>query len=818
MTHVGKTVSRFVVPAALALGMSGLSAGCKNAEAPGFESSNEDGGEIALKLTLASGQSLNSVGYTITGPGGYAKTGSIDVSRSTKLATTIGGIPNGTGYSISLSGTTTDGGTACNGSTSFSVTAHQTTTVAVAVLCKEQTRTGTVAINGTLNICPVVDGISANPSEAYVGAPVALQALAHDSDAGPVALSYQWTATSGTLSSATAQNPTFTCGSAGSATVTVTVSDGDPAATCADAYSATITCSTPVCAANCDDNNPCTSDACNADLTCTHQTVADNSLCQGGNVKVKILGFNDFHGQISAGKLVGTRPVGSAGVLSAYLKAAQAGIESQTILAHAGDFVGASPASSALLQDEPSLQWLNMLANGSCSYSDKTNAACNVVGTLGNHEFDEGKSELLRLLNGGNHLSGPFLEDPYRGARFPYVSANVVDEVTNVPILAPYVIKRVAGIPIAFVGAVLEATPTIVTPTGVAGLKFLDEATAVNSYVAEIKAQGIKTIVLLIHQGGSQTSYTTATNTSLTNSALNGADILDVVNRLDDEFDLVVSGHSHSFTNLLVSNANGKKILVTQAFSASTAYSDIDLTIDPVTKDVVTKTAKIVTTFADVAPGNAPDAAAVALTTAAETRVAPLVGMVVGFSPVSYTRTQNAAGESELGDIIADAQNLAEGTQFAFMNPGGIRADLIVAAGGANITWNDLFTIQPFGNTLVKMNLTGAQIKAVLEQQWQPTVTRMLQISGFGYTWDSALPVGSRVTEIHTAAGAALDPSATYAISCNNFLATGGDGFTAFVAGTNQIGGPIDLDALIEYTEHHNPLPAPVTGRITKLP
>src|SRR6185436_5382002 len=185
------------------------------------------------------------------------------------------------------------------------------------------------------------------------------------------------------------------------------------------------------------------------------------------------------------------------------------------------------------------IQFLNMLANGACSYADKLNPACNVVGTLGNHEFDEGKSELLRLLNGGNHVSGPFLEDPYQGARYPMVSANVVDEISGRPILPPYVIKKVMGVPIAFVGAVLEATPTIVTPSGVAGLKFLDEADAANSYVPEIQALGVKTIVLLIHQGGSQSSNTLPTNTALGNSALNGADILDVVTRLNSEFDVV---------------------------------------------------------------------------------------------------------------------------------------------------------------------------------------------------------------------------------------------------------------------------------------
>ena len=805
-----------VVSSTLTLGAALLAAGCGDEGANSLESS-EQTGEVALKLQVAPGATLASVSYSITGPDAYAKTGSLDVTQSAKISATVGGILAGSGYAITLSGSTADEGVVCNGSATFNVTAHQTTPVTVAVTCKEKAKLGGLLVSGALNVCPVADGINAGSNDLLVGASATLSALAHDSDAAPAALSYQWTASSGTLSDARAQNPTFTCSAPGTATLTFTVSDGDTSSGCADTLSTTVNCSAPVCAGGCDDGNPCTTDACGPSQACTHTTLADGSLCQGGNLKVKLLGINDFHGQLSAGKLVGGRPVGSAGVLSAYLKTAQVGIESQTLIVHAGDHVGASPAASALLQDEPSIQWLNLLANAACTYGDKANAACNIVGTLGNHEFDEGKSELLRLLNGGNHVSGPFLEDPYQGARFPYVSANVVDEVTNRPILPPYVIKRVQGVPIAFVGAVLEATPTIVTPSGVAGLKFLDEADAANSYVPEIKALGVKAIVLLIHQGGTQASYTTSTNTALTNAALNGPDILDVVTRLDSEFDVVISGHSHSFTNVLATNNQGKKILVTQAFSASTAYDDIDLTIDPVGKDIVTKSAKIVTTFADQAPGNAPDPAAAALTAAAEARVAPLVTQVVGFTAASYTRDQNAAGESALGDIIADSQNLAEGTQFAFMNPGGIRADLVVAAGGANITWNDLFTIQPFGNTLVKMNLTGAQIKALLEQQWQPTITRFLQISGLGYTWNAALPVGGRIVEVHDAAGVTLNPTAIYSITCNNFLAGGGDGFTTFVGGTNQIGGPVDLDAIIDYTEHHNPLPAPVTGRIVRL-
>ena len=242
-------------------------------------------------------------------------------------------------------------------------------------------------------------------------------------------------------------------------------------------------------------------------------------MCTNGSLRVKLLGINDFHGQLDAAKKVGTRPVGGAGVLVSYLRAAQLGIEDQTFFVHAGDLVGASPPDSALLQDEPSVQVMNLLANSSCAYMDKMNPACNWVGTLGNHEFDEGRVELLRLLNGGNFATGPFLEDPYRGARFPYVSANVVDDTTGMPLIQPLVVKQTHGVPIAFIGAVLKQTPTIVTPTGVAGLRFLDEADAINSYVPGLKAMGVHTIVVTIHQGGFQSSYNGPTNPTATQFA-----------------------------------------------------------------------------------------------------------------------------------------------------------------------------------------------------------------------------------------------------------------------------------------------------------
>ena len=547
-------------------------------------------------------------------------------------------------------------------------------------------------------------------------------------------------------------------------------------------------------------------------------------------VAVKILGINDFHGQLSAGKLVSRRPVGSAGVLAAYLRSASAAAPESTLLVHAGDHVGASPASSALLQDEPAISFLNQLANRHCReleaedrggvggaeeeddrFEGWMDPRCNVAGAVGNHEFDEGIAELRRLLGGGNHAKGPFLENPWRGARYPTLAANVVDATTGKPVLPPYVVKRVGGVPIAFVGVVLKETPTIVTPTGVAGLRFLDEADAVNAYVPVLQRRGVRAIVVLIHQGGSQRSFTGATDPA---GVVSGA-IVDIVKRLDDEVDLVVSGHTHSFTNAILQNQHGKSVLVTQSFSAGTAYADIDLEIDRETRDVVKKSASIVTTWADAGPGLTPDPAAAALTAAAEARVAPLVNQVIGTATTTLPAAGGPSGESSLGDLIADAQRAAvPGADLAFMNPGGVRADL--AAGP--VTWGNLFAIQPFGNSLVALTLTGDQVRQLLEQQWQgQPFPRILHVSGLSYTWDAASPVGSRVVEIRKG-GALLDLAASYRVVVNNFMAAGGDNFTVLVSGGNPVGGAQDIDALIAWVKSlPQPFGAPDGGRITRL-
>lgn len=529
---------------------------------------------------------------------------------------------------------------------------------------------------------------------------------------------------------------------------------------------------------------------------------------------VRILAINDFHGHLSSGRRVDDRPVGGAAVLAAYLKAASDDSSSpgSTLIVHAGDHVGASAPESAFLQDEPSIEFFNRLGNRHCRHSDRMHPECNLVGTPGNHEFDEGKDELLRLIEGGGHPSGPFLDAHYRGATFPYVSANVVDQTTGLPLLPPFVVKTVKGVRLAFIGAVLADTPAIVTPTGVAGLEFRDEAQSINRYVRRLREQeGIHAFVVLIHQGGRQTAYEGPTQGD---GQVVGAELLHIVSRLDDDVDVVISGHSHTFTNALLKNNHEKDILVTQAFSFGTAYADIRLMIDRRTEEILAKQASVVTAFADVPPGLTPDRDVEGLVARAEARVQPLVTRVVGEAAHPVLRAENEAGESPLGHLIADAQRAALGTDFAFMNPGGIRTDL---PGGA-LTYRDLFLVQPFGNTLIRMTLTGQDIYDLLNQQWlsQPQ-PRMLKVSGLTYTWDRERAVDDRVVDVRRQE-VPIDRTATYSVTVNDFLAAGGDHFSVLRRGGNRTAGPVDIAAVVSYIERlPRPFTPPGERRITRL-
>ncbi len=544
------------------------------------------------------------------------------------------------------------------------------------------------------------------------------------------------------------------------------------------------------------------------------------------NIHIKILAINDFHGRLPAGRMIGNRPVGGAAVLVSYLKAAERGVEHQTLIVHAGDQVGASSPASALLKDEPSIMFMNTLANKYCRYNDGLRSMsapvspdlvgdprCNMAATVGNHEFDKGVDEMMRLVFGGNHPDGPFLENPWRGALFPYVVSNVVDKKTGRHILPPYVIKEVSGVKIAFIGAVLRGTPAIVTPSAVKGLAFLDEAESINKCIPELRSKHVSAVMVLLHQGGYETSYQGAT---LPGENVDGP-ITEIVSRLDDKVDVVISGHSHTFINALMKNKDGRDILVTQAYSYGTAYADIDLEIDRVTKKVVRKSASIVTTYADAGPGLTPDPAVSKMVSAAEAKVGPLVRQVIGQAATDITGEQNSSGESALGNLIADAQKSAFAADFAFTNPGGIRNDIHAGV----VTWGALYEAQPFSNDLVKMNLTGRQIYDLLNQQWQQEADgshpRMLQVSGLSYTWDSTRPAGSRIVRI-LRNGNPIDAAVEYTVVVNSFLAAGGDSFNVLTSGTSRTVGPDDLNALIAYIRKlPQPFSAQITGRITRL-
>jgi 5'-nucleotidase len=536
------------------------------------------------------------------------------------------------------------------------------------------------------------------------------------------------------------------------------------------------------------------------------------AACPAKHLKIQILAINDFHGQITEGRYVDGRPVGSAPVLASYLKTAARGVENQTFIVHAGDLVGASLPESSLLQDEPAIEFFNLLGNRFCSDRFPMHPKCNLVGTVGNHEFDEGVTEMMRLFKGGNHIDGPFLQDPWKGATFPHVCANVINEETRRPLLLPFSIKLVKNVLVAFIGAVLEDTPSIVTASGIAGYDFIDEAQAINKQVARLKRWGIKTIVVLIHQGGDQSAYFGATDPAA--GEVTG-DIVDIVKAMDSEVDVVVTGHWHGFTNALITNDQGAEILVTQAWSKGSAYADIDLEIDRRSRDVTAKSAQIITAWADEGPGLEPDQQVSDLVERAKAATEPLTSRVIAESAVEISKDQNSAGESALGNLIADAQRAAMGTDFAFMNPGGIRAGL----DAGEVTWGELYTIQPFNNYLIKMDLSGQQIYDLLNQQYEgyQPYDRILQVSGLTYTWDAQRLYDDRILEIRKD-GTAIDPDAVYSVTVNSFIAEGGDNFSVLPGGTNRQVGPIDLDALIEYIQNlDQPFSSAIEGRIERL-
>ena len=532
------------------------------------------------------------------------------------------------------------------------------------------------------------------------------------------------------------------------------------------------------------------------------------AMAQSATVDLRILAINDFHGYLRAspngiritapddGTKKITVPAGGAEHMATLVKQLSEG-HKNTIFVAAGDLIGASPLPSAMFHDEPTIESLSMMGLA--------------LASVGNHEFDEGRDELKRMQDGGCHpvdnCQGPH---PFTGAKFHYLAASTIETASSKTIFPPYEIREFDRIPVAFIGLTLKGTAGIISPASASGLEFRDEAETVNALVPELKARGVEAIVVLIHEGG----YPTGDYNEC--PGISGA-IVDIVRKFDPAVDLVISGHTHQ---AYVCNIDGR--LVTSADKYGTLVTAIDVTLDVKTRDVVSAKADNVIVRSNTL---AKDPEQTALIAAYDRLAAPIANRRAGSVSAVLSRAPNDAGESTLGDIVADAQLAATAAQVnggavaAFTNPGGLRADIAGKEDGA-VTYADLFASQPFRNQLVTLTLSGNQIKAMLEQQWlDPKRPRVLQVSkGFSYAWDDAKPFGEHVVaDSIFLNGTPVDPARSYRITVNNYLSTGGDGFTALKEGTSQQFGVYDADALYAYFQANSPISPAAADRIKRL-
>ncbi|MGO4614180.1 bifunctional UDP-sugar hydrolase/5'-nucleotidase [Nocardia sp. 2YAB30] len=516
--------------------------------------------------------------------------------------------------------------------------------------------------------------------------------------------------------------------------------------------------------------------------------VSTNDLPAPHPDEVHLFGFNDLHGNLqppggSTGKIAGY-DAGGAAYLATHLGRLQAAYPASAVVA-AGDNIGASPLISGLFHDEPTITFMNSVGVAASS--------------VGNHEFDDGVVELGRIQQGGCAPDGCSPGAPFTGARFPYLAANVADARGDLPpALRPWILLRVGGHKIGIVGTVTPDTANIVLPEGIRGYTFGDEADAVNRYVPEVKAAGAETIVALIHDGGVQRPGKDAP-LDYNGCADITPNVTGIAERVDQAVRAVITGHSHQ---PYVCTIGGK--VVTQAASYGRLITDITLRFGA---DGVQASAINRVVSREVTPDTSTNALIDFFTEQSRSRADRVVGATADTLP----HEPGPAGTSPLGDVIADSMlSVTAGPAAAvaaFMNPGGVRADLEAGP----ITYGDIFTVQPFGNQVVTRTLTGTQILRLLEQQWadvsKPTV---LSLAGITYTYSDTAPTGAKViADSVRVAGQPLNPVAAYRITTNSFLASGGDGFTVFAEGTDNAPGPTDLDAFEAFLRDRPPLQAP---------
>jgi 5'-nucleotidase len=543
-------------------------------------------------------------------------------------------------------------------------------------------------------------------------------------------------------------------------------------------------------------------------LAITTALAASSFAQTAAPVDLRILAINDFHGYLRpppGGIAIAdpedrtkkiTVPAGGAEHMATLVGQLREG-HRNTIFVAAGDLIGASPFLSAMFHDEPTIEALSMMGLN--------------ISSVGNHEFDEGKDELLRMQHGGCHpvdqCRGPH---PFAGAKFRYLAASTFEKSSGKTVFPAYEIREFDGIPVAFIGLTLKGTPGLVSPAGVADLEFRDEASTVNALIPELKSRGVEAIAVLIHEGGLPTGdYNECPGIS--------GPIVDIVKKFDRAVDVVVTGHTH---RAYVCDIDGR--LVTSGDKYGTLVTAIDLKLDPTTRDVVSaKADNSIVRSATLAK----DAGQTALIESYDRLAAPIGSRPAGSVTATLSRVPNNSGESPLGDIIADAQLAATrpaakgGAVIAFTNPGGVRADITRREDGA-VTYADLFASQPFRNQLVTITLTGKQIKDMLEQQWlDPKRPRILQVSkGFAYAWDGSKGDGERIiAERMSLNGQPVDPAASYRVTVNNFLFVGGDGFTVLTQGTAPLISVYDVDALHAYFGANSPVGPTAADRIFRV-
>ncbi|MET9186115.1 bifunctional metallophosphatase/5'-nucleotidase [Streptomyces tendae] len=549
---------------------------------------------------------------------------------------------------------------------------------------------------------------------------------------------------------------------------------------------------------------------------------------QGRYQDVQLLSFNDLHGNLeppagSSGRVTEVQPDGTTKTIDAggveylatHLREARKG-NRYSITAAGGDMVGASPLLSGLFHDEPTIEALNKLDLD--------------VTSVGNHEFDEGAKELARLQNGGCHpTEGCYTDKEFKGADFPYLAANVLDEKTGKPLLKPYWVWKQRGVKVGFIGVTLEGTPDIVSAEGVKGLKFRDEVETINKYAKELQHQGVKSIVALIHEGGfpASSSYDYDCDSPGAGDGISGP-IVDIAKNITPQVDALVTGHTHNAYVCTIPDPAGNPRMVTSASSFGRLYTDTTLTYDRRTGDIARTSVESANHVVTRDVPKAPDMTR--LIDKWSTLAAPIGNRPIGYVSADINRDGT---ESPLGDLIADAQ-FAYGkaqdpeTDLALMNPGGIRAPLTYTASGAEgdgvVTYAEGFTVQPFANTVNLKDYTGAQLIQVLKEQVSgpnEAAPKILQVSsGLTYTLDLTKSGADRVvTDSIRLNGSPVDETATYRVASNSFLAGGGDGFTTLGEGTNELVGADDLAAFEQYLTANSsataPIAPPAADRIT---